>query len=97
MAGVAQAQCVAQNMAVLNPGAYGALTPHAFELLKEALLAGERDRLNALVAQNLVVSLAPGKAVCILRVAFDQHCKLVQVPGLPLPYWVADEAFSTPP
>ena len=92
-----RAQCVAQNMAVLNPGAYGALSPQAYERMKDALLTADRGKLSALMAQNLVVSLPPGKSVCIIQVDFERHGKLIHVPGLEASYWVLDEAFSSAP
>lgn len=93
MSGAAWAQeCAPEQRVTTQPGQYGALNAEAFDALGVALQAKDAARVDALVAQKLVVALPAGTKGCLRASAPGRKQVLFGAEAMPL--WVADAGLS---
>lgn len=88
------AECAPDKAAVTKSGYYGALNRDAYGEMDQALRSKDKAAVSSLLTQRSVAEMPAGKKVCVLVADFYGYRKQIEVPGLPVPYWVSDEALT---
>lgn len=90
--GVWAQDCAPEQRVKTQPGQYGALNAEAFDALSAALQAKDAARVDAMVAQKLVVALPAGANGCLRATGPGRKQVVFGADGTPL--WVADGSLS---